>query len=180
MAYMQQRHFKQMWRRDVHVPTRTFLLPLFCISISYLSHSTCLAEILKFYTIPMFKQAVTNFVNQKAFSSKHVSTFFTAKVWRRFLITSQLRLGPFLRGAAQLDLQLEELRKLEWKIQWGETRCPGRLTVSCWHVPQVKCNNSTENFKIGYLFRCTYKCTYTGCPMIYDTITKCNNFTYIL
>ena len=74
--YMQQCHFQQMWRRDVQVTTRDFLLPLFCIWTSYLSHSDCLVVILKFYTAPMFLHAVRNFVNQKAFWNKHVPTVF--------------------------------------------------------------------------------------------------------
>ena len=32
--------------------------------------------IMKFYTVPMFLHAVTTVVNQKAFSSKHVSFFY--------------------------------------------------------------------------------------------------------
>ena len=78
-------------RNDRHI----FLLPLFCISISYLSHSDYLVVILKFYTVPMFLHAVTNFVNQKTFSGKHVSTFVTQK----YDVISELRQryakGPF-------------------------------------------------------------------------------------
>ena len=95
MAYMQQRHFQQQWRSDVHVTIHTFLLPLFCISISYLSHSDCLVVILKFYTVPVFLKAVTNFANDTAFSSKHLSTFLP----RKYDVISQLRHsyaeGPF-------------------------------------------------------------------------------------
>ena len=80
MAYMQQRHFQEMLRRDFHVTTRKSLLPLVCISTSYSSHIDCLVAILKFYTIPMFLHAVRNFVNMKTVPSKHVSTFFTATI----------------------------------------------------------------------------------------------------
>ena len=34
-----------------------------------ISHSDCLAVTLKFYIIPMYLQAIRNFLNQKAFSS---------------------------------------------------------------------------------------------------------------
>ena len=47
---------------------------------------------------------VRNFGNKKTISSKQVSTFFTAKIWRHFSITSHLRWGPFLRGAAHYCL----------------------------------------------------------------------------
>ena len=40
-----------------------------------------------------------NVVKEKAFSRKHVLTFFIAKIWRPFSITSQLRKGPFLRDS---------------------------------------------------------------------------------
>ena len=51
--------------------------------------------ILKFYTVAMFMHAVTNFVNQKAFSSKHVSTFLP---WKYDVISQLLHSyakGPF-------------------------------------------------------------------------------------
>ena len=55
----------------------------------------CLVIILKFYTVPMFLHAVRNFVNQKAFSSQHVSIFLP----RKYDVISQLRhsyaKGPF-------------------------------------------------------------------------------------
>ena len=76
---MQQRHFQQMWRREDRVTTRILVLPLLCTSISYLSHSDCLVVILIFYRVPMFLHAVTNFENQKAFSSKHMSFFIPRK-----------------------------------------------------------------------------------------------------
>ena len=90
-----------MWRRDVHVPTRTFLLPLFCTAISYSSHSNCVVVILKLITVPMFLHAVTNFVNQKAFSSKHVSTFFYCESMTSFLdyVTATLRALFAWRGS---------------------------------------------------------------------------------
>ena len=95
MEYKQQRHFQQMLRRDFLVTTRKFLLPLFCISVSYLSHSDCLFVILKFYTVPMFLHTVTNLINQKAFSSKHVSPYLP----RTYDVISQLHhnycKGPF-------------------------------------------------------------------------------------
>ena len=77
-----------------------FLLSLFCISMSYLSHSDCLVVILKFYTIPMFLHAVTNFVNEKAFWSKHVSIFFYRENMTSFLdnVTAALRAHFAWRG----------------------------------------------------------------------------------
>ena len=53
--------------------------------------------ILKFHTVQMLLQAVRNLVKQKK-NQANVSFFFTGKIWRHFLITSQLRKGPFLHG----------------------------------------------------------------------------------
>ena len=52
--YIQQHHFQQMWRHNVHVMTRKFLHPLFCISTSYLSHSDCQVVILKSHCSDVF------------------------------------------------------------------------------------------------------------------------------
>ena len=46
---------------------------------------------LKFYTVPVCLHDVINIVNQYVLSCKHVSIIFTAKIWRHFSITSQLR-----------------------------------------------------------------------------------------
>ena len=95
MTYMQQRHFQQIWRRDVHVTARNFLRPLFCKGTSNLSQSDYLVVILKLYTVPMFLHAVRNFVNRETVLSKHVSTFLPQK----YDVISQLRhsyaKGPF-------------------------------------------------------------------------------------
>ena len=96
---MQQRHFQQMWRRDVHVTTPKILLLLFWISTSYLSQSDYLVLFLNFYTVPIFSHAVRNFVNKKTVSCKQVSIFYRENMTS---ITAHLRLGPFLRGAAKL------------------------------------------------------------------------------
>ena len=98
--------FQQMWHRDVHVTTRTFFLPLFCTSISYLSHSDCLVVILKFYTVPRLLHAVANFVNQKTFSSKHVSNFFYRENMTSFLnyVTATLRALFAWRGSYMYNL----------------------------------------------------------------------------
>ena len=87
MAYVKQQYFQQIWRRDVYIMTRKFLVLLFCI----LTLRDCIVVILKIYTVPMFLDIIRNTVNQKTFSSKHMSIFFTMKIWRHFSIKSQLR-----------------------------------------------------------------------------------------
>ena len=69
------------------------LVPLFCMGTTHLSHSDCFVVILKFYTVLMFLQAVSNFVNQKAFSSKHIFNNFYHKNMKLFLnyVTATLR-----------------------------------------------------------------------------------------
>ena len=56
-----------------------------------ISLSKYLVLILKFYTVPVRLHDVTNFLNHETLQSKHVTKFFTAKIWRHFSITSQLR-----------------------------------------------------------------------------------------
>ena len=81
--------------------TRKDLLPLFCIRTSYLSHGDCLVVhvIVKLYTVPMFLHrkicAVRNFVNQKAFTSKHMSTFLPQNYDVNFQIRQRYAKGPF-------------------------------------------------------------------------------------
>ena len=58
-----------------------------CIWISNVSLSAYKIVILKSYTVPVRLHEVTNFLNQKAFSSKHVSIFLP----RKYDVISQLR-----------------------------------------------------------------------------------------
>ena len=100
MAHMQQGHSQQVWRHDVYVKTRKFLLLLFCIWTSYLSSSDCFVVILKFYTVLMFLHAVRKFVCPKAFSSKHVSTFYRENMTSFFnFVTATLRALFAWRGS---------------------------------------------------------------------------------
>ena len=84
MVYMQQCHSQQVLRRYIYVATCKILLLLFCIWISYVSVSDYKVLILKFYTVPVCLHGITNFLNQKAISSKHASFFFTGKRWGPF------------------------------------------------------------------------------------------------
>ena len=72
-------------RNDTHILTSVILY--INIIFRVITHSDCLVVILKLFTVPMFLHAVTNFVNQKSFSSKHVSTFLP----RKYDVISQLR-----------------------------------------------------------------------------------------
>ena len=63
----------------LHNDTQFFSAIMLYMHIIYISHSDCLMVTLKFYTIPMFLHAVRYFLNQKAFSSIHVSTIFPRK-----------------------------------------------------------------------------------------------------
>ena len=66
--------FKQVSRRAWKI-----LLPLFCIWLSFVTLSDYKVLILKFYSVPVHLHGVTNFLNQKAISSNHIS-IFTAKL----------------------------------------------------------------------------------------------------
>ena len=91
IVYMQMPHLQQVSRRGIYVTICKILLLLFCIWISYISLSNYLVLILKCYAVPVRLRNVTNFLNLETLQSKHVSKFFTAKIWRHFSITSQLR-----------------------------------------------------------------------------------------
>ena len=87
MVHIQHRQFQQVSRRDDYVTIRKIFLSFFLILSSYLSHNDCLVVILKFNTVPMWLQLWTT---QSIFKQTHAN-FFNAKIWRYFLITSQLR-----------------------------------------------------------------------------------------
>ena len=91
MIYMQKPHLQQVSRRGIYVTICKILLLLFCIWISYIPLSNYLVLILNYYTVPVRLHDNTNFFNHETLQSKHVSKFFTAKIWRHFSITSQLR-----------------------------------------------------------------------------------------
>ena len=88
---MQKPHLQQKSRRGIYVTIYKILLLLFYIWIAYISLSNYLVLSLKFYTVPVGLRDVTNFLNHETLQSKHVSNFFTTKIWRHFSITSQLR-----------------------------------------------------------------------------------------
>ena len=91
MLYIQQRHLQQVSRRDMYVT----ICKIFCIWLSYVSLSDYKVLILNLYTVPVSLHGVTNFLNQKAISSKHASIFLP----RKYDVISQLRhsyaKGPF-------------------------------------------------------------------------------------
>ena len=65
----------------------------------------------EFYTVPMFFHAVRNFLSQQAFSSKHVSIFFTAKIWRHSELRHSYAKGPFC-VARLISLYLTGIQRL--------------------------------------------------------------------
>ena len=69
---MQYRHLQQLTHRGIYVTTCKIVLLLFCIGTSNVSLSAYKMFILKSYTVPVHLQDITNFLNQKAFSSKHM------------------------------------------------------------------------------------------------------------
>ena len=87
MVYMMQRHEQQVSRHDNYVMTCKTLLLLFCIWTTYVLLIDY--KVLKFYADLMRFHDITNFLNQKSFSSKLV--LFTEKIWCHFSIMSQLR-----------------------------------------------------------------------------------------
>ena len=133
MAYMQQRHFRQMWRRNIHVATRKMLLPLFCISTPYLSSSDCLVVTLNFYTVRMFLCAVRYFVNKKTVSCKHVSTFLL----RKYEVISQLRhnyaKGPFC------------MARLNYNRQSNSYRSKHKSSLNWWKIKTILVKQHSEN-----------------------------------
>ena len=84
---MQQRHLQQLIHRGIYVTTCKIALLLFCIWTSNISLSVYKMLILKSYTVPVRLYDVTNFLNQKTFSSKHVSSFLQ----RKYDVISRLR-----------------------------------------------------------------------------------------
>ena len=91
IVYMQKSHLQQVSHRGIYVTICKILLLLFCKWISYISLSNYLVLILKFYTVRVHLRDVTNFLNHETLQSKHMPNLFTAKTWRHFSITSQLR-----------------------------------------------------------------------------------------
>ena len=89
--YMQKRHLQQASRRDIYVTTCKILLLLFCIWTPYVFCSDYLMLILKFSTIPVGLHDIPSFLNYKTISIQQVWIFITAKIWRYFSITPQLR-----------------------------------------------------------------------------------------
>ena len=77
----------------------------------YVSLSSYLMIIVKFNIFPVRLHDI----KQRWNWTKDVS-FFTSKIWRNFSITSQLRLGPFLRDAAHFVFY-------KYKNIWFKSRC---------------------------------------------------------
>ena len=115
--YTQQRHFQQMWHRDVQITTCRFSLLLFCMSSSYLSHSDCLVVILKFYTVPMFLQAVRNSRHQKLcklesiFKQTRVNFFYRKNMMSFSQLCHNYAKGPFC-------VTWLILGSYRWKVRW--------------------------------------------------------------
>ena len=107
MAYMQQRHFQQIWRRDVHVMTHKLLFPLFCIWATYLSHSDCLVVILRLYTDD-FARHQKLCKPENIFKQTHVNIFYSENI-TSFLnyFTAMLR-ALYWRDMAQLMTSIQE------------------------------------------------------------------------
>ena len=80
-------------RNDTQIFTSVILYTF--VSTSYLWHIDCLVVILKFYTVPMFLHTIRNFVNQKAFSSKHMSAFLLRKYDAISQLHHSYAKGPF-------------------------------------------------------------------------------------
>ena len=144
---MQQDHFQQnvtSWclRNDTHF----FLFCYFCIWTSYLSHSDCFVVILKFDSVPMFLHATRNFVNQTAFSSKHVSTFLT----RKYDVISQLRHSyakdPFCVTRLISLLRLYKKRRLKLD-QMSRDPEYDRLSIVSFLYNALSLANTTGEFK---------------------------------
>ena len=133
IAYMQRRHFQQMWRRDVHVKTRKVLLLLFCLWRLYITHSDCLVVILKFYIIAMFLHAVRNFKPESIFKQTRVNIFYRESmtsfvnydtatlralfVWRGSFLK---KYWGYITQSCEHNLQHYVFRAD--KIHWQETR----------------------------------------------------------
>ena len=74
--YTQKRHLQQLTLRGIYVTTYKNVLLLFCIWTSNVSLSAYKILILRSYAVSARLHDVTNFLNQKAFSSKHVSIYY--------------------------------------------------------------------------------------------------------
>ena len=82
----------------------------------------------EFCSIPMFLHAVRNFLNQKGFSSKQLSTYFYRETMTSFLNYITATLLALLRDAAQLKLNsplfTEDKQELNFDIFYQKLRCP--------------------------------------------------------
>ena len=87
------------WLNDIQNATSVILYMY--INIIFIAKWLYGADFQILHCSGAFGRRQKTFKPENTFKQTHVN-FFTAKIWHHFSITSQLRLGPFLRGAAQL------------------------------------------------------------------------------
>ena len=96
-----------------YLTTCKIVLLLFCIWTSNVSLSAYKMFILKSYTVPVHLHDITNFLNQKAFSSKHVSFFYCENM------TSRAHVAKFYGRLRSIRSVWRASKFSVFKIDWN-------------------------------------------------------------